>query len=320
MTGLAQRVGAAAYLTGWRVVRHLPEPVARAGFRRAADVAWRRRGRGVVQLERNLARVLGVAPDTPAVRELSRDAMRSYLRYWSEVFRMPSWDADEVLRRIRVEGEEGLRAELDLGVGVVLALPHCANWDHAGAWVVGAGMPFTTVAERLNPPQLYDAFVSYRQNLGMEVLPLDKTSGVEVFATLARRLRDGKLVALVADRDLTESGIEVEFFGHTARMPGGPAALSVSTGAGLVPVTQWYDGDVMHLRIHPKIHQPTHGRRPERVAAMTQSLAGVFEAAIRAHPADWHMLQRLWVDDLRLRHHAASPRRQPAGSGRERSA
>jgi KDO2-lipid IV(A) lauroyltransferase len=278
----------------------------RAGFRRAADVAWRKHGRGVIQLERNLARVLGVDPTDPAVRELSREAMRSYLRYWSEVFRMPGWDADEVLARIRVEGEEGLRAELALGVGVVLALPHMGNWDHAGAWVAGAGMPFTTVAERLHPPELYDAFVAYRQQLGMEVLALDRTSGAEVFATLARRLRDGKMIALVADRDLTDGGLEVEFFGHTARMPGGPAALSVSTGAGLIPVTSWYDGELMHLRIHPKIHQPTHGSRSDRVAAMTQSLAGVFEAAIRAHPADWHMLQRLWVDDLRLRHHAVS--------------
>jgi KDO2-lipid IV(A) lauroyltransferase len=170
-------------------------------------------------------------------------------------------------------------------------------------------MPFTTVAERLHPPELFDAFLAYRQGLGMEVLPLDKGSGAEVLATLARRLRDGKMIALVADRDLTDGGLEVEFFGHPARMPGGPAALSVSTGAGLVPVTSWYSGKRMHLRIHPKIHQPTYGSRQDRILSMTQSLAGVFEAAVRAHPADWHMLQRLWSDDLRLRHHAVSARR-----------
>ncbi|HUR75469.1 MAG TPA: phosphatidylinositol mannoside acyltransferase [Sporichthya sp.] len=306
MSAAMEKAGAAAFRAGWRVVRHLPEPVVRAGFRQAADVAWRQRGRGVVQLERNLARVLGVEPGDPAVRELSKDAMRSYLRYWSEVFRMPAWGREGVIERIRVEGDEGLRAELALGVGVVLALPHCANWDHAGAWVAAAGMPFTTVAERLRPPELYDAFAAYRQDLGMEVLPLDKNSGLEVVAALSRRLRDGKLIALVADRDLTEAGLEVEFFGHSARMPGGPAALSVGTGAALMPVTQWYCGDHMHLRIHPKIHQPTHGSRQDRIASMTQSLAGVFEATIRANPTDWHMLQRLWSDDLRLRHHAVS--------------
>src|SRR5262249_39424115 len=108
-------------------------------------------------------------------------------------------------------------------------------------------------------------------------------------------------------------GIEVEFFGHAARMPGGPAALSVSTGAGLLPVTLWYHEDHMHLRIHPKLAQPTRGSRSDRIAAMTQSLAGVFEAAIRANPSDWHMFQRLWADDLRLRHHAVSARRTSCG-------
>lgn len=305
---ILEKAGAAAYLTGWRVVRRLPEPVARVAFRRIADAMWAKRGRGVVQLERNLARVLGVGADDPAVRELSREGMRSYLRYWSEAFRLPSWSGEDVLDRIRVEGEDILRAELDLGVGVVLALPHCANWDHAGAWVSGAIGPFTTVAERLRPEALYDAFVAYRRQLGMEVLALEKGVGLNVFATLSHRLREGKLIALVADRDLTEAGIEVEFFGHGARMPAGPAALSVSTGAGLLPVTLWYTKDHLNLRIHPKLAQPTRGTRPERVATMTQQLAGVFEASIRAHPADWHMLQRLWVDDLRLRHHAIAAR------------
>lgn len=309
MTRVLERAGSAAYLAGWKIVRRLPEPVARALFRRIADAMWRRRGRGVVQLERNLARVLGTTSDNPAVRELSRDGMRSYLRYWSEAFRLPAWSAEQVLARIRVEGEQSLRDELALGVGVVLALPHSANWDHAGAWVSGSVAPFTTVAERLKPQELFDAFVDYRRGLGMEVLALEPGSGVGVFGTLSHRLRDGKLVALVADRDLTESGIEVEFFGHPARMPAGPAALSVSTGAGLVPVTLWYGGKGhLNLRIHPKVDQPTHGTRSERVAAMTQSLAGVFEASIRANPADWHMLQRLWVDDLRLRHRSVEHR------------
>lgn len=300
-----ERAGSAVYLLGWRIVRRLPEPVVRIIFRRIADIIWSRRGRSVVQLERNLARVLGATTDDPAVRELSRSAMRSYLRYWSEAFRLPSWGRAEVLARIEVEGGDLLHAEYDLGVGVILALPHTANWDHAGAWVAGDGMPFTTVAERLRPEALYDAFVAYRESLGMEVLALEKGSGARVIATLSARLREGRMVALVADRDLTEAGVEVEFFGHPAKMPAGPAALSVSTGAALVPVTTWYAKKHMHLRIHPKIDQPTHGTRAERISSMTQNLAATFEASIRAHPEDWHMLQRLWSDDLRLRHTAS---------------
>lgn len=302
---LLERVGAQAYMAGWSVARHLPEKVVHAGFRRVADALWSRHGRGVVQLERNLRRVVGPTVTEADLRELSRVAMRSYLRYWAETFRLPVWSPDRIRRSVEVEGDDVLRKHIATGVGVVLALPHSANWDLAGAWLVDSGVPFTTVAERLRPERLFDAFVAYRERLGMEVLALEpgRSGGTEVFATLSGRLREGRVVCLVADRDLTEAGVDVEFFGQTARMPAGPAALSVSTGAALLPTTLWYDGRRLRLRVHPEVDQPTSGTRKERVAAMTQRLATVFEGAIGEHPADWHMLQRLWVDDLRLRHH-----------------
>lgn len=308
---LGERLVTPAYLLGWRVVRRLPEPAAERIFAWIADRIWARRGRGVVQLERNLARVLGTDASDPRVRELSRLGMRSYLRYWSESFRLPSWSPEQVTARMLPEGEENLVKELDVGIGVVLALPHCANWDLAGAWLAGRGHRFTTVAEKLKPAALYQAFVDYRVGLGMEVLPLEKNSGATVLATLAARLREGKVVCLVAERDLTASGIEVDFFGAPARFPAGPAALAVGTGAALLPTTLWYDGKQMHLRIHPRIPEPTSGTRSERIAAMTQQLAGTFAESIAAHPADWHMLQRIWPDDTRLRH-AGSVSRAPA--------
>ncbi len=309
-TTVLERAGAAAYLAGWQVARHVPERALRGVFERIADVAWSRRGRGVVQLERNLRRVVGPGLSDAELRELSKAAMRSYLRYWAETFRLPSLTPEQVLARVHVEGEELLRKHLEIGVGVVLALPHCANWDHAGAWLTGSGVPFTTVAERLRPAKLFDAFVAYREGLGMEVLALEPgtTGGTEVFATLSGRLREGRVVCLVADRDLTAAGVDVQFFGETARMPAGPAALAVSTGAALLPTSLWYDGKRLCLRVHDAVAQPTAGTRPERVAAMTQQVAAVFEDSIRAHPVDWHMLARLWVDDLRLRHQAVPAR------------
>ncbi|MGQ0842687.1 MAG: phosphatidylinositol mannoside acyltransferase [Sporichthyaceae bacterium] len=312
-TSLAERAVAPAYLLGWRVVRRLPEPVADRAFAFIADRIWARRGRGVVQLERNLARVLGTEATDPRVRELSRAGMRSYLRYWSESFRLPSWTPEQVAARVAPEGIHHLQEQLDVGVGVVLALPHCGNWDLAGAWMTGAGYPFTTVAEKLKPAALFEAFVDYRVGLGMEVLALEKNSGSTVLATLAARLRDGKIVCLVADRDLTEAGVEVDFFGAKAKMPAGPAALSVGTGAALVPTTLSFDGKKMRLRMHPRIEQPTSGTRSERIAAMTQQLADVFGREIAAHPQDWHMLQRIWPDDARLRH-VGSLGRTPAES------
>ncbi|MBV7673769.1 phosphatidylinositol mannoside acyltransferase [Streptomyces halstedii] len=297
--GLRDRLTDGLYGLGWGAVKTLPEPVAQALFRTLADQVWKRRGKSVLRLESNLARVV---PDADAARlaELSKAGMRSYMRYWMESFRLPTWTPERIRASIEVDGVQRLTDGLDAGKGVVLALPHLGNWDLAGAWVTtDLKVPFTTVAERLKPESLYDRFVAYREGLGMEVLP---HSGGAAFGTLARRLRSGGLVCLVADRDLSASGVEVTFFGDTARMPAGPALLAQQTGALLLPVTLRYDGTpVMRARIHPAVPVPTTGTRAEKTSSMTQALADAFAAGIAEHPQDWHMLQRLWLSDLEPR-------------------
>ncbi|MEU1465945.1 phosphatidylinositol mannoside acyltransferase [Streptomyces sp. NPDC005727] len=292
----ADRLTDALYGLGWGTVKNLPEPVAVRLGRTIADLAWKRRGKGVQRLEANYARVV---PDAGPERlaELSRAGMRSYLRYWMESFRLPAWSPERVRTGFEPKDLHHLTDGLASGRGVILALPHLANWDLAGAWVTTElRTPFTTVAERLKPETLYDRFVAYREGLGMEVLP---HSGGSAFGTLARRLRDGGLVCLVADRDLSASGTEVDFFGDRARMPAGPALLAQQTGALLLPVTLRYDDSpVMKGRVHPPIEVPETGTRAEKTSAMTQSLADAFATGIAEHPEDWHMLQRLWIADL----------------------
>ncbi|MGW0546711.1 phosphatidylinositol mannoside acyltransferase [Streptomyces altiplanensis] len=299
MSGVRERLTDTLYGLGWAGVKKLPEPVSAALGRTLADTVWKRRGPSVLRLESNLARVV---PDAGPERlaELSRAGMRSYMRYWMESFRLPAWSAERVKAGVEIEDIHLLTDTLASGRGVVLALPHLANWDLAGAWATTAlGIPFTTVAERLKPESLYDRFVAYREGLGMEVLP---HTGASAFGTLARRLRAGGLVCLVADRDLSASGTEVKFFGETARMPGGPAMLAQQTGALLLPATLWYDDSpVMRGRIHAPVGVPETGTRAEKTSVMTQAVADAFAVGIAEHPEDWHMLQRLWLDDLEPR-------------------
>ncbi|MFF6806481.1 phosphatidylinositol mannoside acyltransferase [Streptomyces sp. NPDC012616] len=294
-----ERLADALYGLGWSAVKRLPEPVAVRLGRTVADLAWKRRGKGVLRLESNYARVV---PDAGPERlaELSRAGMRSYLRYWMESFRLPAWSAERVAAGFDPKDLHHLTDGIASDRGVILALPHMGNWDLAGAWVTTKlRTPFTTVAERLKPETLYDRFVAYREGLGMEVLP---HTGGSAFGTLARRLRDGGLVCLVAERDLSASGVEVDFFGDTARMPAGPALLAQQTGALLLPVTLWYDDSpVMQGRVHPPIEVPEAGTRAEKTSVMTQALADAFATGIADHPEDWHMLQRLWLADLESR-------------------
>ncbi|MGW0768110.1 phosphatidylinositol mannoside acyltransferase [Streptomyces sp. NPDC002676] len=291
-----ERLTDALYGFGWSTVKKLPEPVAVRLGRTIADLAWKRRGKGVRRLEANYSRVV---PDATPERlaELSRAGMRSYLRYWMESFRLPAWSAERVKSGFDPKDVHYLTDGIASDRGVILALPHMANWDLAGAWVTTKlQTPFTTVAERLKPETLYDRFVAYREGLGMEVLP---HTGGSAFGTLARRLRDGGLVCLVAERDLSASGVEVDFFGERTRMPAGPALLAQQTGALLLPVTLWYDDSpVMRGQVHAPIEVPEPGSRAEKTSVMTQALADAFATGIADHPEDWHMLQRLWLADL----------------------
>ena len=194
----------------------------------------------MLRLESNLARVV---PDAAPERlgELSKAGMRSYMRYWMESFRLPAWSARAHQGRLRRPGRPP--ASRTARERARASSSRCRTWG-TGTWPApgsppNSGVPFTTVAERLKPETLYDRFVAYREGLGMEVLP---HSGGSAFGTLARRLRSGGLVCLVADRDLSASGVEVDFFGEPPAMPAGPALLAQQTGAALLPVTLWYDG------------------------------------------------------------------------------
>ena len=283
---MRDRLTGAAYAGGWALVRALPEPVAQRLFRVGADVAARRGGRGVRRLRSNLAKV---APDAD-LDVLVRDALRSYARYWCEVFRLQGIGTERILTDTVTEGEAAFRAALASPEGVVLALPHSGNWDQAGAWCGATGAPFTTVAERLEPESLYDRFVEFRESLGMEVLPL--TGGARPpYEVLTERLQAGGTLCLLGDRDLSARGIEVQFFGRTAKVPAGPASLALTTGATLIPVTLSFTPGGWRIVFHPPVE---HGDVP----SMAQAVASAFERGIARYPADWHMLQKLWLEDL----------------------
>jgi phosphatidylinositol dimannoside acyltransferase len=300
VSALNDRLADAAYGLGWTAVCRLPESWARWVFQCAGDIAWRRQGPRVQVLEANLRRVIGPGPSGTELRALSRAALRSYARYWMEVFRLPVISQQRIVGNtisISEDKEKALLANLAAGRGVVVALPHMGNWEQGGAWIIARGAgKLTTVAERLKPESVYLRFLAFREALGFEVLPA--SGGNSRFGVLAQRLRAGGLVCLPVDRDVTGGGIEVEFFGEKARMMAGPAALAVHTGAALMPATLWYEGDRSAVDIHEEIPVPEGGDRREKVAAMTQELARVFEAGITARPADWHMLQRMFVADL----------------------
>jgi len=288
------------YQAGWAAVRALPEPVVAATFWVAADVAFRRRGPGVVQLARNLKRVLGPSATPGELSTVVHAGLHSYARYWMETFRLPVMDLADVAERAlaTTPGLEYIDRGMQAGRGVILALPHSGNWDIAGVSMVRRFGGFTTVMERLRPESLYRRFLAFREGIGFETLPL--TGGSNPMSILRDRLAAGGLVCLVADRDLSRSGIPVTFFGEPTSMPPGPSMLAAMTGADLLPVHLSFTDDGWLHQVGPPLAL-SGDRLAEQVQGGTQALASWFEGRIAEHPADWHMLQPFWVADRRPR-------------------
>jgi KDO2-lipid IV(A) lauroyltransferase len=287
---MKENLTAYVYFAGWRIVRWLPENFAYNLAYSVADLLSRKNGKSVQRLRSNLKRT------RPEITSLDLDlltiqAMRSYMRYWCDTFRFPDWSTQRINETVTVENEHLLMDAIAAKTGVIVSLPHAGNWDHAGAYFCAKGVHLVTVAERLKPEKLFLKFLQYRQNMGMEVLPLDG----RVLGTLAQRLRQGALVALVADRDLSRSGIDVTFFGGPSRMPAGPALLSLKTQAPLITAFVSYTDSGIHI-VFKQVLLPSEGTEEQKVAEIVQMTAKHFEEGIAKKPQDWHMLQRIWID------------------------
>lgn len=294
------------YVLAWRHLHKLPDAPVRGLFHAVADVCWALRLAGVRQLESNLAR-LRPDLDARAVRRLSRHGMRSYLRYFGEVFQLPGWSQERVDARVRGVGHDAPRARLLEGTSSVLALGHNGNWDLAGAWASRAVGPVLTVAEKL-PDGLYEEFVSFRNSLGIEIIPVE---GHTTFRALVRGARaKPQIVPLLADRDLTAGGVQVDLAGSAARVAVGPAALAISGGYDLFPVAVHYErlhgarrraagspwGVVVHF-LPPVPTRDASGAK-RSVADVTQDWVSALFTVVAEHPEDWHMLQRVFLADL----------------------
>jgi lauroyl/myristoyl acyltransferase len=284
------------FKAGTAVARRLPVPVAEEVSRAAGFVVGRLRSSSRAMVARHLRRAMG--PDVTG-RDLQRTIDRvfeSYGRYWLDSFRLPGLSAAQVAAGFEAVGyDPHITAALAAGTGVILALPHLGGWEWAGRWIADQGHGITVVVEPLESPDAFEWFRSLRSSLGRTVVPL----GPGAAGALVRALRDNHVVCLLSDRDIAGGGVPVEFFGETTTLPGGPATLSLRTGAPLLPTAVYFTGarDGHRALVRPPLAAPRTGRVRDDVAALTQALAGELEALIRRAPEQWHLLQPNWPSD-----------------------
>lgn len=250
----------------------------------------------VKQLAKNLEQLTGRAVS----RQETADAVASYFRCFGQQFSLPGWSPELLKHSCRFKGADAVREMLQ-GGPVILALTHSGNWDLAGAWFCQNYGPLVTVAEKLEPPELFEEFVEYRESLGMEILGVGR--GEKVFDRLVEQVRDrGVLVPLLADRDISGSGIRVKLGGGEALVAAGPAALALKLGRPLIAGHITYrkvDGRwSIQLHATEPIAPPKPQPEESDVEALTREWVRQVEPLMRAGFKDWHMMQKLYVDDL----------------------
>ena len=279
-------------------MQKLPEVVAAAAAAGVALAVSNTRGKAAAMYGRHLRRVLGPDVTDAELRATTRRAFLNYARYWFEGARLPATSAGVVTDRFVVEsGWDHLVQGMEAGNGVIMALPHIGSWEWGGAWLALQGYPMTSVAEPLQPPAMYDWFVSQREAMGLSIVPL----GADASRVLLRTLRAGKLVGLLCDRDIVGNGIEVDFFGERTTMPAGPAMLALRTGAPVLPTAVYSGPGINHTAvIMPPVRAERTGGLRQDVARVTQLIADDLERLIRRAPEQWHLFQPNWPSDTEI--------------------
>ena len=281
------------YSALWSLVRFLPENLAYRCFEILASIAYRRNGKRVQRLRMNYSYVKPEATEVE-LELMVRQGLASAMRYWCDTFRISDWSHEKTINTTITRNEEFLFEPVAAKRGVIVAVPHAGNWDHAGAYFCAKGARVNTVAEHLKPEKLFQKFLAHRERMGMNVLDLNAGVIGELEEILSTK---GELVALVSDRDLSKSGIDVHFFGATARMPAGPALLAYNTGADLITAYVAYRPEGIEVFFTPPIFVDQKKDRKEEVARVTQVIASRFEDSIRKDPTSWHMQQRIFIDE-----------------------
>lgn len=283
-----------AYRAGSVVARRVPLAATEFAAFRGGPLLARVLPARAAMLERHLRRVQAPGLARHELKAAVARSLSSYARYWLESFRLPGTTPAELAASMTSEGLEHVDKGLAAGNGVILALPHLGGWDFGGAWLASLGYRVVAVVEAVEPPVLFDWFAGLRRSLGIEVVTL----GPAVGATVLRRLREGAVVALVCDRDIGGTGVEVEFFGERTRLPAGPAAMALRTGAALLPSAVYFRGRRGHHAVMgPALSVERQATLRVDVGRVTQLLAYELESLVRRAPEQWHLLQPNWPSD-----------------------
>lgn len=226
------------------------------------------------------------------LRKISRMVFRNFAKYLVDFFRFEKLGRSYIDKNIKLKNLHYFDQALAAGKGVVVLTAHLGNWELGGVVLAQLGYPFWAVALPHKNIKVNDFFVSQRARKGVNVIAMGKA-----IRSCISEIRNNHLVALVGDRDFTEKGIIVDFFGKPTRFPEGPAALSLMTGAAIIPGFMLRNpDDSFTLSIEKPVEFMPTGDKSKDLANLVKAYKNIFEDYIRRYPEQWYVFRRFWVE------------------------
>jgi KDO2-lipid IV(A) lauroyltransferase len=226
------------------------------------------------------------------IRRIRKAIFRNFAKYLVDFFRSSEIDRFYIEKNVRIENIRYVEYGLSRGKGVITLTAHLGNWELGGVAIALSGYPFAAVALPHKDRRVNSFFNSQRQVKGVKVIPVGKA-----VRNCLDVLNQNSVLALLGDRSFNEKGIEVDFFGKPTLLPAGPAALSLKTGATLVPGFMLRNpDDTFTLRFEKPIEFEGSGDRESDIRALVCSYKTVIEDYIRRYPEQWSMFRRFWIE------------------------
>jgi KDO2-lipid IV(A) lauroyltransferase len=232
-------------------------------------------------LRANLRRLFPQAPQGEHCR-LARRIFRNYARYLVDYGRFRSMPRDGFEAVIQgLEGGSNLEQAFALGRGVILVTGHIGNWELGGAFFGHRGVRVHVVTLPDGSRQIDAIRQMYRDEYSVNTVVLDGSpfTSVELMAALKR----GEMVAMLVDRWGKTDGVPAPFLGVTLYLPRGPFALSLATGAPILPAFVVRDGASYRGIVEHPFVVDRDDFRP-----YAAELSRVLERVIRCYPEQWY--------------------------------
>lgn len=233
------------------------------------------------------------------IRVIRRRMFRNFAKYLVDFFRFSKVDEEYIRKNVKVENIYHFDQALKRNKGVIVLTAHLGNWELGGVVISLSGYPFWVVALSHKNKKVNDFFIAQRQSKGIQVIPMGGAA-----RQCFHLLKENKMVALVGDRDFTEKGIKVDFFGKKTYLPLGPAFFAMKTQAAIITGFMLRNpDDTFTLKINKPVEFDMKEQstikpqdKEEYLLKIIDTYKVVMEDYIRKYPDQWYMFRRFWIE------------------------